>query len=102
MSIYTGVKGTFGDLAWNYATLLEHSQNRLQSKQPVLVSAEAQALYLGPSLSVDPASGYNIYIAPISRLYTPLTVAQFRSITQDSIDNDESRIDVFTLTANNA
>jgi iron complex outermembrane recepter protein len=56
-----------------------------------LVSAKAQAFYLGPSLGIDPVSGYNEYDAPISRLYTPLTVAQFRSITQDSIDSDKSR-----------
>ncbi len=38
----------------------------------------------------------------MSRLYTPLTVAQFRSITQDSIDNDKSRIDTVSFTVDNA
>ena len=102
LSINTGLKGTLGSTAWNYEALLSHSQNGLESKEPALVSAKAQALYLGPSLGIDPDSGYNIYDAPISRLYTPLTVAQFRSITQDSIDNDKSRSDNVTFTVTNS
>jgi len=100
LSLNFGIKGTLAD-SWNYEALFGHSQNELESKEPALVSAKAQALYLGPSLGVDPDSGYNIYNAPIDRLYTPLTVAEFRSITQDSIDNDKSRSENFTLTVNN-
>jgi iron complex outermembrane recepter protein len=37
----------------------------------------------------------------VSRLYTPLTVDEFRSITQDSIDNDFSRSENYSLTVNN-
>ncbi len=102
LSLNTGVKGSFGsDDNWNYEAMFGHSQNQLIEKWPALVSAKAQALYLGPSLGVDPDSGYQIYNAPISRLYTPLTVAQFRSITQDSIDRDRSRSENFSLTVNN-
>ncbi|HVV95558.1 MAG TPA: TonB-dependent receptor [Rhodanobacteraceae bacterium] len=100
LSINTGIKGTFGDGRWNYEALYGHSQNELESKWPALVSARAQALYLGPSLGVDPDSGLQIYDAPIERLYTPLTVAEFRSITQDSIDNDTSRNDNVSFTTN--
>ena len=100
LSLNTGIKGTL-EGGWNYEAVFGHSQNQLESKEPALVSARAQALYLGPSLGIDPDSGYNIYNAPISRLYTPLTVAQFRSITQDSIDNDKSRAENFSLSANN-
>ena len=84
-SINTGVKGAF-DADWSYEALLGYSQNKLKEKWPVLISAKAQALYLGPSLGTDPGSGYQIYNAPISRLYTPLTVDQFRSITTDSLE----------------
>lgn len=101
LSLNTGIKGSFGDSSWNYEAMFGHSQNELESKWPALVSAKAQALYLGPSLGVDPDSGYQIYDAPISRLYTPLTVAQFRSITQDSIDHDKSRSENFSFTTNN-
>lgn len=104
LSLSTGIKGTFGgDSDWNYDANFEHSQNNMESKEPALIAAKAQALYLGPSLGVDPDSGYKMYDAPVSRLYTPLTVAQFRSITQDSIDNDKSRAEnwQFTLTNTN-
>ncbi len=100
LSLNIGVNGNFGD-NWHYEGVFGHSQNQLESKEPALVSAKAQALYLGPSLGIDPDSGYQIYNAPISRLYTPLTVAEFRSITQDSIDNDKSRTENFTFTVNN-
>jgi iron complex outermembrane recepter protein len=101
LSLNTGIKGTITGTSWSYEALFGHSQNTLESKEPALVSAKAQALYLGPSLGIDPDSGYNIYNAPLSKLYTPLTVAQFRSITQDSIDSDKSRSENLTLTVNN-
>ena len=102
LSINTGLKGSIPGTSWQYEVLYGHAQSVLEQKWPALVSSRAQAFYLGPSLGIDPASGYNIYNAPISRLYTPLTVAQFRSITQLSIDNDKSRSDSLTLTANDA
>ena len=102
LSLNTGVKGSFGDGSWNYEALIGHSQNRLENKEPALIAAKAQALYLGQPMGIDPDSGYNIYNAPISRLYTPLTVAQFRSITQDSIDNDKSRSELLSFTVNNS
>ncbi len=101
LSVNTGLKGNLAGTAWRYEALFSHSQSTLESKEPALVSARAQAFYLGQSLGVDPDSGYNIYNAPVSRLYTPLTVAQFRSITQISIDNDRSRADNVSLTLTN-
>lgn len=101
LSLNTGIKGSIPDTAWTYEATFGHSQNQLEAKEPALVSAKAQALFLGPSLGIDPDSGYNIYNAPISRLYTPLTVAEFRSITQDSIDHDKSRAENLSLTTTN-
>jgi outer membrane receptor protein involved in Fe transport len=100
-SLNTGVKGTIGETDWAYEALFGHSQNALESKEPALISSKAQALYLGPALGIDPDSGYTIFNAPVSRLYTPLSVAEFRSITQDSIDNDFSRAENWSLTVNN-
>ena len=100
LSINTGVKGSFGD-AWNYEAMFSHSQNRLEAKWPALVSAKAQALYLGPSLGVDADSGYQMYYAPHERLYTPLTPAQFASITQDSIDSDTARAENYSIKVDN-
>ncbi len=100
-SINTGIKGNF-NADWDYEGLVGYSQNKLKEKWPVLISAAAQSLYLGPSLGTDPGSGYQIYNAPPSRLYTPLTVAQFRSITTDSIDTDTARTENVSFTANNS
>lgn len=100
LSLVTGVKGTLGE-SWHYEAAFSHSQNQLESKWPALVAAKAQALYLGAPLGIDPDSGYTIYDAPPSRFYTPLTVAEFRSITQDSIDNDFSRSENYSVTVNN-
>jgi len=102
LSLNTGIKGTLGvDSDWNYEANFEHSQNKVESKWPALIAAKAQALYLGPSLGTDPDSGYQMYYAPPSRLYTPLTVAQFRSISQDSIDRDKTRAENYSLTVTN-
>ena len=102
LSLNTGIRGTFGSESdWNYEANFEHSQNTLEEKWPALVAAKAQALYLGPSLGIDPDSGYQMYYAPPDRLYTPLTVAQFRSITNDSTDHDKSRTENWSFTLTN-
>jgi outer membrane receptor protein involved in Fe transport len=107
LSLNTGIKGTFGrDSDWNYEANFRHSQNEVESKWPALIAAKAQALYLGPSLGdyIDEDgndTGYQMYYAPVSRLYTPLTVEQFRSISQDSIDNDKTRAENYSLTLTN-
>jgi len=101
LSLNTGIKGSIGQTAWNYEAVFGHSQNQLEAITPAIVTAQAQALYLGPSLGVDPDSGYQIYNAPVSRLYTPLTPAEFASISRDSVDNNRSRAEMLTLSANN-
>ncbi|HTP39404.1 MAG TPA: TonB-dependent receptor [Steroidobacteraceae bacterium] len=101
-TLNTGIKGSLGT-NWNYEGVFGYSQNSLESKTPALVAAKAQALYLGASQGTydDDGQLLQVYDAPLSRLYTPLTVAQFRSITQDSIDNDFSRAQNLTLSATN-
>ncbi|MBN8923400.1 MAG: TonB-dependent receptor [Rhodanobacter sp.] len=102
LSLNTGIRGTFGsDRAWTYEANFGHTQNTLEQKWPAIVAAKAQALYLGPSLGIDPDSGYKMYDAPVSRLYTPLTVDQFRSISQDSNDHDKARAENWSLTLTN-
>ena len=100
ISLNGGLKGTIAN-SWQYELGIGFSENTLESVEPALVSAKANALYLGPSLGIDQTSGLNIYDAPHSRFYTPLTVAQFRSITQDSVDNDSSRSTTLSYTISN-
>ena len=99
LSINTGVKGAF-NADWSYEGLVGFSQSKLTETWPVLISAKAQELYLGPSLGTDPDSGYQIYNAPISRLYTPLTVDQYRSISTDSLDEDTTRTENVSFSVN--
>ena len=60
----TGLKGTFGQSTWNYEALIGYSQSRLEQKWPALVSAKAQALYLGPSLGIDPTAATTSTMRP--------------------------------------
>ena len=99
-SLNTGVKGMFGD-SWNYEAMYSHAQNELTAKWPEIVAARAQAFFLGPSLGTDPDSGYQIFNAPVSRLYTPLTPAQLDSLIHDSVDHDKSRAESVSLTLDN-
>lgn len=102
MSLNAGVKGTFGgDSYWDYEANFGHSHNDLKTKYPNLVAARAQALYLGPSLGIDPDSGLKIFDAPPERLYTPLTVSEFQSISQDSIDRNHSRTENWSFKLTN-
>ena len=105
ISLNTGIKGTLGaDSDWNYEANFEHAQNKVLEKWPALIAAKATALYLGPSTGTyTDADGntFPMYNAPTSRLYTPLTVAQFRSITQDSVDHDKARAENWSLTVTN-
>ena len=105
ISLNTGIKGTLGaDSDWNYEANFEHAQNKVLEKWPALIAAKTQALYLGPSTGSYTDSDGNtfpMFNAPVSRLYTPLTVAQFRSITQDSVDHDKARAENWSLTLTN-
>jgi len=101
LSINTGLKGSFGQSSWAYEVVLGHSQSRLSDQTPAILVGATDNLYLGPALGTDPTSGFTIYNAPVSRLYTPLTPAQFASISRDSTDNDKSRSETLTLSINN-
>jgi iron complex outermembrane receptor protein len=100
ISLNGGLKGTIGS-SWGYEFNIGYSQNKLESVEPALLTEKANALYLGPVLGIDMTSGLNEYNANRNRFYTPLTVAQFNSITQNSVDNDSSRNTTFTYTINN-
>lgn len=91
VSINGGVQGTVNGSAWHYELNLSFSQNRLESIEPAILESAIQNYYLGPQLGVDDATGLPIYNAPVDRLYTPLTTAQFKSFVRNSTDQDTSR-----------
>lgn len=79
-SITPGVKGSLGG-GWDYEAFYNFSQYRSSISWPKVVTSKATALFLGSQLGVDADSGYPIFNADPARLYTPLTTAEFDSIT---------------------
>ena len=99
-SLTTGFKGTFGT-AWDYEASLSHSQYKAMISWPQTVASKANDLYLGPQLGVDDDSGLPIFDADPARLYTPLTRAEYDSITARTNYHPESRSDTLAFTLTN-
>ena len=77
-SLTTGFKGQLWQ-DWDYEAALSHSQYTATISWPQIVASRANELFLGPLLGYD-ADGFPIYNAPHSRMYTPLTRAEYDSI----------------------
>ena len=99
-SLSTGFKGSFGT-AWDYEASLSHSQYKAMISWPQTVADKANDLYLGPQLGVDPDSELPIFDADPSRLYTPLTRAEYDAITARTNYHPESRSDTLAFTLSN-
>lgn len=107
-SITPGVKGALGG-GWNYEAFYNFSQYKSSISWPKVVTSKATALFLGQQLGVDPDTGYPIFNANPTRLYTPLTRAEFDSITarttykplarQQGLSFQVNKADLFTLPA---
>lgn len=100
-NITPGIKGNFGvGDKWGYEVSFNHAEYRSRVAFPEVVIDKANNFFLGPQLGVDPASGYPIFNADVNRLYTPLTPAEYRSITQNAVYRPHSRTDNFQATLN--
>ena len=99
-SLTTGLRGTFGD-NWDYEGSLSHSQYKANISWPQIVASLANNLYLGPQLGVDEDSGYPIFNADPTRLYTPLSRAEYESIAQRTVYHPQSQSDTLAFTASN-
>lgn len=99
-SITTGLAGRLGE-AWDYEAALGHSQYRAEISWPQIVAARANELFLGPQLGVD-EDGYPIFDAPYSRMYTPLTRAEYDSIFARTTYHPESDTQTASFTLTNA
>ncbi|BBD80689.1 TonB-dependent receptor [Aerosticca soli] len=99
LSVATGFKGTLGQ-DWDYEASVSHSQYHATVSWPQTIAGKANALFLGPQLGVDDDSGYPIFNADPSRLYTPLTRSEYDAITKDTVYHPKTRNDTlaFTLT----
>ncbi len=95
--------GFAGDLPkdWTYELALSHSQYTATISWPQIVAGAANELFLGPQLGVDD-DGFPIFNADPSRLYTPLSRAEYDSIGTKTTYHPESRTDTLALTLGNA
>ena len=108
VSITPGARGSLGH-GWDFETAYNFSQYKSDISWPEVVASKANALFLGPQLGVDPDSGYPIFNADPTRLYTPLTRAEYNSITarttyrpvaeQQNLSFQINKADLFNLPA---
>ena len=98
--VTTGLRGVFGE-DWDYEAALSHSQYTAEISWPQIVASKANLLFLGPQLGVD-ADGFPIFNAPHSRMYTPLTRAEYDSIAARTTYHPESESQTLSFTLTNA
>ena len=100
-NITPGIKGKFGPGdKYGYELSYNHAEYRSRVSFPEVVIDKANAFFLGAQQGVDPDSGYPIFNADPTRLYTPLTPAEYKSITANSVYHPKSRVDNFSATLN--
>ena len=94
-----GVRGSLtAGPDWNYELSFNRAAYKSTVGFPEVIIDKANDLFLGPQLGIDPESGYPIFDADIDRLYTPLTPAEYRSITAISEYKPKSWTNNFSAT----
>lgn len=99
-SVTTGFKGNLTG-NWDYEAALSHSQYQSRISWAQIIAAKANDLFLGPQLGVDD-DGFPIYNADPSRLYRPLTRAEYDSIAARTTYTPKSRTETAAFTLTNA
>ena len=100
-SFTPGIRGSFGEGdRWHYELSFNHAEYHSKVAFPEVVIGKANAFFLGQQQGVDEASGYPTFDADVARLYTPLTPAQYRSITADAVYRPKSWVNNLSATVN--
>ncbi|MFO1493088.1 MAG: TonB-dependent receptor [Lysobacterales bacterium] len=99
-AVTSGLTGTFGD-DWNWEAAYNHSQYKAVVKMPRILAAAANTLFLGPLLGYDD-DGYAIYNPDPTQFFSPLTPAQFASISTMSTWHPKAGNDNLSFTADNS
>ena len=100
LAITTGLKGVFGN-NWNWEAAYNHAQYKADVRMPRIKAAEANQLFLGDRLGYDD-DGYAIYAPDPDSLFTPITPAQFASISAMSTFRPKAANDNLSFTADTA
>ena len=98
-SVTTGFKGNLTG-SWDYEAALSHSQYQSRISWAQIIASKANDLFLGPQLGED-EDGFPIYNADPSRLYRPLTRAEYDSIAARTTYTPKSRTETAALTLTN-
>ncbi|MFE3971774.1 TonB-dependent receptor plug domain-containing protein [Stenotrophomonas sp. YIM B13575] len=98
-SVTTGFKGNLTG-SWDYEASLSHSQYQSRISWAQIIASKANDLFLGPQLGEDD-DGFPIYNADPSRLYRPLTRAEYDSIAARTTYTPKSRTETAALTLTN-
>jgi len=98
-NVTPGIRGKLGG-KWGYELAYNHAEYSSKIEFPQVVIDKANAFFLGPQQGVDDASGYPIFDADVSRLYTPLTPAEYRSITANSTYRPKTWVNNVSATIN--
>jgi len=95
-AVTTGLQGAFGD-SWNWEAAYNHSQYNADVGMPRIRAAAANRLFLGEQQGYD-ADGYAIFSPDPTRLFTPLTQAEFASIAAMSTFRPKADNDTLSFT----
>jgi len=99
-ALTSGFTGGFGE-DWHWEAAYNHSQYKAIVEMPRIKAAAANAFFLGPLLGYDD-DGYAIYNPDPARLFTPLTPAQFASISTMSTWRPKAGNDNLGFTIDNS
>jgi len=95
-ALSTGFKGQFGE-DWNWEGAYNHSQYKADVEMPRIKADAANRLFLGERLGYT-SRGYAIYAPDPTRLFTPLTPAEFASISTMSTFRPVAKNDNLSFT----
>lgn len=98
-SLNTGVEGHWGN--WHYDAGYSHSSFSMVQAHRAILGAEADRFFLGETLGVDEDTGYDVFRPDVSRLYRPLTRAEYESISHFTPINAQTRAEAFNFSVDN-
>ncbi len=97
-NVTPGIKGQIGD-KWRYEFSLNHAEYSSKVDFPQVIISKANDFFLGPQVGVSP-DGYAEFNANPTRLYTPLTPAEYASITAVSTYRPKTWVNNVSATIN--
>ena len=96
MAITTGFNGKFGD-NWSWEASYNHSQYKADVKMPRIKADVANRFFLGEQQGYDD-DGYAIFSPDPTRLFTPVTPAEFATFGVMSVWHPEAKNDNLSFT----